>query len=92
MLTQLQLAKVCQIHQGAAECRYLKVDPTDYSKHYCVKLRTTEKAQIDKACKTHEDACKKNGIDPKSTGHPLGDNCPGYPLLKHVLQGFDHKP
>lgn len=84
-LTNRHIVEVCLLHHSdvTKTCRYLAVDELDNSKCYCQKLRAAAKAKIDEAVA---------GISKRSRarlGVPSGDNCDGYPLLKHVQQGFD---
>lgn len=84
-LTNRHLGEVCLLHHPDATrtCRYLAVDELDNTKWYCQKLRAAAKAKIDESV---------NGVGKRARirmGVPSGDNCEGYPLLKHVRQGFD---
>jgi hypothetical protein len=45
--------------------------------------------KIDQSVQKYYEECKKMGVDPHSQGSPLGDNCAGYPLLRHIEQGYD---
>ena len=89
MLSQKQLQNVCLLYSGNhKQCRYLVDDPKDW-KFYCVKHRKKDKARKDMEITAFIQDCKKKGIDPKSQQVALGDNCKGYPLLKHVEVGYD---
>lgn len=89
-LSQKQLQDVCLLYIGDhRQCRYLAQDDTDSRKWYCLKKKGTDKATIDNRIKQFEEDCRKKGIDPKSQGIPLGDNCGGYVVLKQVEQGYD---
>ena len=88
MLSQKQLRNVCLVSSGNCKtCRYLYNDENDYSKWYCSKKLVSKKQKIDGAVAEFLKECKKQSIDPKSKLVPLGDNCHGYPILKHVVQG-----
>ena len=93
MLSAKQQQDVCMIWCGAAQqCRYAKPDKVSYNKWYCMKHRKKEKAVIDKQVSDFLADCRKQGIDPYSNSMgsvALGDNCAGYPLLKHIEQGYD---
>ncbi len=88
-LSKKQLADVCMLYQGHKMCRYLSQDDNDYSKWNCLKHRPVEKAKIDDKIDDFLAECKKKGIDATKQAVPLGDNCSGYPLLKHIEQGYD---
>jgi len=84
-LSNKHLGEVCLLHHPdpTRTCRYLLNDELDASKWYCQKLRPEAKGQIDASV---ADLGKKARAQLRI---PCGDNCPGYPLLKHVQQGFD---
>jgi len=86
-----QIKDVCLVYEGAERCRYLAEDELDASKYYCLKLAPSRRSEVDEEVKDFFAQAKKRGIDPKAQGHPLGDNCKGYPILKHVEQGYDKK-
>ena len=91
-LSLKQLTDVCLANSGTADvCRYLKQDDTDYDKWYCLKHKVADKTRIDDKVSEHIRDCRKQGVDPADAGHPLGDNCDGYPLLKYKSQGYDVK-
>lgn len=85
-LTNKHLIQVC-LHgcqNPKLTCRYLRNDEMDESKWYCQKLQPEVRSKIDR----NVDAV----LESPHTGvikMPCGDNCPGYPLLKHAMQGFD---
>lgn len=91
-LTQLQLQKVCLLHQGHKQCRYLDGDERDHTKFYCKKL-SPEKKIIDDEIWNFLKAQKDQGTDPKLQGVPLGDGggCKGFVVLKTKPQGYDVK-
>jgi hypothetical protein len=83
-LTHKHLKEVCLLgHSDKSKtCRYLRNDELDEEKWYCQKLQPSIKKKIDRDVL---------GVLNKNNFHNLAcaDNCPGYPLLKHVPQGFD---
>lgn len=64
-------------------CRYLVNDEIDMHKWYCQKLRPEVKSVVDATISASSRKSRAR------LGIPSGDNCPGYPLLKHIDQGFD---
>lgn len=84
-LTIRHLGEVCLLHHPdpTKTCRYLANDELDPDKWYCQKLRPEIKAKIDRDI---DGSSKKSRL---RSGVPSGDNCGGYPLLKHAPQGFD---
>jgi len=90
MLSNKQLQDVCLCYSGgSAQCRYLAQDEVDWKKWYCQKLIRSKKDKIDVTVEKYREECRKAGTDPFSQGSPIGDNCSGYPLLRHVEQGYD---
>lgn len=89
MLSLKQLQDVCLLPDYSyRRCRYLSQDENDHSKFYCVKL-TSRKQLIDEELDDFvKDHLRKN-LDPKKANVSLGDNCKGYPLLRHIEQGYD---
>lgn len=84
-LTNKHLGEVCLLfHPDVTKtCRYLLNDELDSGKWYCQKLRREIRDQIDESI---------SSLDKRSRmklNMPSGDNCEGYPLLKHISQGFD---
>ena len=89
MLSEKQLENVCLLNCKTYEkCRYLKQDENDYTKFYCQKLMA-EGRQLDKDLETFVELTTKFGKDPRKDNVPMGDNCSGYPVLKHIKQGYD---
>lgn len=84
-LTIRHLGEVCLLHHPdpTKTCRYLVNDELEPDKWYCQKLRAEAKRQIDDGI---DAATRKARV---RSGVPSGDNCEGYPLLKHMPQGFD---
>lgn len=94
MLSPKQLQNICllwnAVNRSRANhkmCRYLYQDDVDHRKWYCSKLHPSKKDKVDAAVIDYTKDCKKRGVDPKSQLVPLGDNCSGFPILKHILQG-----
>lgn len=89
MLSQKQLNNFCLLGDSNRHktCRYLYRDDMDPRKWYCCKLHASKKTAIDVAITTLIADCKKAGTNPKSRGVAMGNNCPGFPILKHVVQG-----
>ena len=88
MLSDKQLNDVCLLHQDHGQCRYLDEDPRTWQYH-CMKHRKVRKDDIDEKVSDFLIECKKKGVDPDSQGFPMGDNCSGFPVLKHIQQGYD---
>ena len=89
MLSQKHLHDICLLYSGSyKQCRYAEQDPKSYG-WICIKLQQTKKDQADKNVEEYKADCKKNGVDPKKAGGAMGDNCHGYPVFKHLVQGFD---
>ncbi len=89
MLSKKHLNNVCMLGRQHKECRYLESDDFDYNKYYCQKHRPNEKKKIDIKLNAFVAECKRKGLDLAKQSKPLGDNCSGYALLKHKLQGID---
>ena len=84
-LTNLHLEQVCLMqHIDALKtCRYLVCDELEEGKWHCQKMRVETKAKIDRELSMLDnESIVKLGI-------PAGDNCGGFPLMKHIMQGFD---
>jgi hypothetical protein len=84
-----QLRDVCLLHQGSKQCRFLRSDDNDPDKFFCMKKRPTERRKIDGKVNDFIGDCQKKRIDPSKQNLPIGDNCSGYSVLKHKLQGYD---
>lgn len=92
MLSQKQLKDVCLLNDGTyKKCRYLSQDESDFSKYYCLK-KTANAQHIDIELDDFVRESLSKGKDPKKDNVPLGNNCNGYPLLRHLEQGYDKKP
>lgn len=91
-LSLKQLHDVCMLHSGNYKrCRYLAQDDSDSTKWYCLK-KSSKKSEVDDEAVEFLKELKKKGLDPRKQGIPLGDNCDGYPVLKHLEQGYDKDP
>lgn len=89
MLSQKQLQDICLVFIGDnRQCRYLQEDPTSWQ-WYCIKHKQSSRDRRDQQIDSFLEECKKNGINPKNQGVALGDNCPGYPIFKNLMQGYD---
>jgi len=92
MLSLKQLEDVCLVGAGwqnvpvYKQCIYLNAS---WPNSYCLKKNLVSKKNIEAQVLSHLKDCKKMGIDPKDANVPLGDNCDGYPKLKHIEQGYD---
>jgi hypothetical protein len=84
-LTNKHLVEVCLLHHPdpTKTCRYLFSDELDDTKWYCHKLRKEQSRRIDESI---ADIGRRARV---KMGIPCGDNCAGYPLLRHLPQGFD---
>lgn len=88
-LSHKQLADICMLYSGNHKrCRYLGQDDSDLSKWYCLK-KSSKKADIDDEVIDSLKEMRTKQVDPRKQGIPLGDNCNGYPILKHLPQGYD---
>jgi hypothetical protein len=89
MLSLKQLQNVClAFSNGSGKCRYCGVDDDDSTKYFCNK-KTKDKSEIDAELVEHMRDLRSRGIDPYKQDIPLGDNCPGYPILRSIQQGYD---
>ena len=89
MLSQKHLHDICLLYSGGhKQCRYAEEDPQTW-RYFCIKLQKDKKAARDKSIDEYLADCKSNGIDPKKGGACMGDNCKGYPVFKHLEQGYD---
>jgi hypothetical protein len=82
-LSQKHLEDVCLVRcsDKSKICRYLRNDELDSSKWYCQKLHEFSRNKIDSETET---AMARN-----ARGIPFGDNCEGYHVFKHIVQGYD---
>jgi hypothetical protein len=82
-ISKNHLENVCLFrHQDKSEmCRYLANDELDESLWICRKLHCQSKKKID--------SCVDSAILRGDRTVPSGDNCPGYPILRNITQGYD---
>lgn len=84
-LSLKQLEYVCLYkNTDGKKCRYLAVDSEKSMDCTCLK-KTAKKKQIDKEVKNYE-LIMKNYITEEMP--PVGDNCEGFPVMKHLTQGM----
>ena len=89
MLTNLHLNDVCLLYNNTGnQCRYLEEDHQSWLWH-CLKHNANKKNDLDDQIRQMLADCLNKGIDPQAQGMACGDNCSGYPKLKHVAQGYD---
>lgn len=89
-LTDKQVQSVCCFGGGPRQCRYLD-DDVDGTKIFLCRKLSPDKKIIDEETEDWLAEQKKNGVDPYTKNEPLGDNCPGYVVLRTKPQGFDVK-
>lgn len=93
MLTKKHCEDVCLCIGGqidANTCRYLAVDEdVNNTTYHCYKKNAQKKAEVDGAVDRHLTKCKNTNIDPYSHEAPIGNHCAGFPILKHIPQGYD---
>jgi hypothetical protein len=86
-LTQEHVVDICLLHEGSRCCRYLMPCDDNPGQFNCLKHKKELKSKIDKLVKEEK-------IKPQPNPNqilPLGDNCQGYPVLKHISQGYNVK-
>ena len=89
MLSKKHLEDICLLLSGDyKQCRYLEEDPHGW-KWYCIKHNKDLKLKTDQTVAMFVADCKRNKVDPKTQSYALSDNCAGFPLLKHIEQGYD---
>jgi hypothetical protein len=88
MLSKKQLQDICLLHSQGT-CRYLDSDDADHTKWCCLKHNSIKKKTIDAGVSAFVTECKSKGLDPVKQNNFIGDNCSGYPFLKHLEQGYD---
>jgi hypothetical protein len=91
-LSKKHLTDVCYINGGTLQCRYFDEDFDDKGNAIglCKKL-SPDRSIIDAEIVDFINIMRRSGQDPSAQGVPLGDNCPGYVVLKTKLQGYDIK-
>ena len=91
MLSLKQLKDYCLEDSNTnRKCRYLCQDDADPNKFYCLKM-TPKAKKIDDEISVYIDSMNRRGKNPYLDNLPMGDNCNGYPLLRHIEQGYDKK-
>ena len=90
-LSKGQVSDVCLLGQGTQQCRYLAEDDVDRNMFYCLKKSKDKKDKIDVEVSSLVKDLKRRGKDIDAQNIPVGNNCGGYIILKHVEQGYDVK-
>lgn len=91
MLSKKHLTDQCLAFDNSSKkCRYCAQDDDDWSVYYCLK-KSGRKDDCDVEVESFIRDAKKKGDDPYKANFALGDNCPGFPILKHTEQGYDVK-
>jgi hypothetical protein len=88
VLTRDHLSSYCLPYGGSLRCRYLAEDENRISRFFCLKKSNKKKivdAELDEIIKT----LQNKGKDIGKQGIPLGNNCPGFILLKNKKQGIN---
>lgn len=89
MLSLKQIEHVCLGGDNThRRCRYFSQDENDHTKFYCLKL-CSKANDIDEEINSYLTECQKRNKNPLDENFPLGDNCAGYPILRHIEQGYD---
>lgn len=89
MLSLKQVSDFCMgFDTTFKRCRYFSQDENDDQKFYCLKL-SSKSSEIDAEISSYLSECQKKNRDPLLENVPLGDNCDGYPVLRHIQQGYD---
>ncbi len=82
-LTNLHVIDVCKPSGGNKRCKYLAEDEFKTNVYHCLK-KTSRKDLIDAMVSKK---LSSTSIIPED--YSLGDNCKGYPFLRHVPLGYD---
>ena len=91
MLSKKQLQDVCLNNDTTyKKCRFIGQDENQYGIFYCMK-QSSSAIEINQEVDDFVKECRKRGKDPKAENMPLGNNCQGYPILRHIEQGYDKK-
>ena len=89
MLSDKQLRDVCLAYDNSwKRCRFLSNDDDDFDVYHCMK-KGNKKSEINVEIDIFIQETRKKGKDPYKENIAMGDNCSGYPVLKHTLQGYD---
>jgi len=90
-LSRNQVSDVCLLGQGIHQCRYLAEDDRIVNTFYCLKRSKGKKEKIDVEVSSLVKDLKRKGKDISGQNIPVGNNCGGYIILKHIEQGYDVK-
>jgi hypothetical protein len=90
-LSKDQVSDVCLLGQGTQQCRYLAEDDVVRNMFYCLKKSKDKKEKIDVEVSSLVKDLKRKGKDIDAQNIPVGNNCSGYIILKHIEQGYDVK-
>jgi len=86
-LSLKQLEDVCLIdNKDGKKCRYLAYDQDNNSNDWICLKKTSKRIKIDRQVEEYL-ANKKNHVFLNEMP-PLGDNCEGFPVMKHIKQGL----
>lgn len=89
MLSKNHLKDVCLLETNDhRRCRYLAEDETERGKYYCLK-KSSKAKEIDAEVQDFMLEMSLKGKDPSGQNVPIGNNCPGYVILRHKEQGYD---
>lgn len=81
-LSALHVLHVCK--EGSEnECKYLLQDELDPDVFYCLKLSSQKKFA--------DDNSRIKFFRKDNSKLPNNDNCAGYPILHHLVLGYDQK-
>lgn len=86
MLSNAHLKSVCNLGKGQSQCMFLEEEKL--GSFFCMKL-TGERRRIEEQVKDSYERLLSQGINPKDIVIPMADNCPGFIVLRTVIQGFD---
>lgn len=87
-LSKNHVKNVCLMGQDDKTCRYLTHNEENWSECHCVKM-SSKKKEIDNELIALTAELKLKGLAPEDSRIPLGDNCKGYPITQHKIQGYD---
>ena len=90
-LSKDQVSDVWLLGQGTQQCRYLAEDDVVRNMFYCLKKSKDKKEKIDSEVSSLVKDLKRKGKDIDAQNIPVGNNCSGYIILKHIEQGYDVK-
>ena len=90
-LSKDQVSDVCLLGQGTQQCRYLAEDDVIINTFYCLKKSKNKKEKIDVEVSSLVRDLKRKGKDINARNIPVGNNCGGYIILKHIEQGYNVK-